>query len=252
RLVVAGAVVLALVAALFGTVAGVQWREAGAARAVAESEEAEARSQELAAAAIAAVGEDPSLARNLAVLSALQVETRGLRTKDALHRALVADRVVSRPSMSRPPGRLWAVLHPDGDRVALTAEHVYAPATALEVRDAATGELEWEWGRPEQPGHGSVVVAGAQHSPDGTVLAGGVHVVPAGPERVGPAADEGPPPAASVVGVHLWDADSHEHLQVIDVGPCGGWPVAVAGDALLVRTLAARPSARLSPDAERQ
>lgn len=257
RLVVAGAVVLALVAALFGTVAGVQWREAQEARAAAEREEATARtqealarSQELAAAAIAAVEEDPSLARNLAVLSASQGVPPQARTRDALHRALVGDRVESRLGMSRPPGRLWAVLRPDGDEVALTAEHVLNPATALEVRDAGTGELQWEWVRPEGPAYASVLVAGAQYSPDGTVLAGGVLLDPYGAERLGPPPDHAPRPPDGELGVHLWDTRTHAQLQVLDVGPCGGWPVALAGDTLLVRTLAARPSDDLSAAAE--
>lgn len=41
-------------------------------------------------------------------------------------------------------GRLWAELHPDGDRVAMAAETGFAPGTALEVHDARTGELIWE------------------------------------------------------------------------------------------------------------
>jgi DNA-binding SARP family transcriptional activator/WD40 repeat protein len=259
RLLVVGAVVLALVAAVFGTAARLQWREAQAAQeaaqqaqAAAQAEEQAARSQELAAAAIAVVEEDPSLARNLAVLSATQGAPPETRTRDALHRALVGDRVVSRLSMSRPPGRLWAVMDPGGDRVAMTAEHVYDPGTALEVRDARSGELEWEWVRPEKPEYASVVVAGAEYSPDGAVLAGGVLLSPYGAERIGPAPARAPGPPEGVVGVHLWDAESAEPLQVIDVGPCGGWPVALAGDTLLVRTLAVRPSAGLDEDEEAQ
>lgn len=41
-------------------------------------------------------------------------------------------------------GRLWAELHPDGDRVAMAAETGFSPGTALEVHDARTGELIWE------------------------------------------------------------------------------------------------------------
>ncbi|GGK57157.1 BTAD domain-containing putative transcriptional regulator [Ornithinimicrobium pekingense] len=248
RLLAVGAVVLALVAVTFGTLARLQWQEAGDARAAAQVEadaaraqETLARSQELAAASVAAVGQDPALARTLAVLSAAEGRPTPQST-DALHRALFADHVVARTGTDRAPGRLWAVLHPEGDRVAMTAEHAYQPADGIEVRDPRTGALVWEWVPPEEPEYGSVVVAGAEYSPDGTVLTGGVLRDPAGQVRPDPVPDQPPPPPEGVVGVHVWDATTHELLQVVDVGPCGGWPVAVAGDALLVRTLAARPS----------
>lgn len=245
RLLVAGAVVLALVAAAFGTVARAQWRDARAANEMVQAEAARARSHELAASAVAAVDENPGLAKALAILAA-EAAPASFQSKDALHRTIAADRVVSRISMNHGAQRLWAVLHPDGDRVAMAAENVYFPGPALEVHDAGTGHLVWEWVVPARPGHESAVVAGAQYSPDGAILAAGVLWHPGHGGRLGPAPGSSPPPEEGLLGVHLWDARTHEHLGVVDVGPCGGWPVAVGGDHLLVRTLVAPPSKGLS------
>ena len=68
-------------------------------------------------------------------------------------------------------------------------------------------------------------------------------------DRIGPTPGSVPPPD-DLVCVHLCACRSHDHLGVVDVGPCGGWPLALAGDQLLVRTLVARPS--IGPDREEE
>jgi WD40 repeat protein len=248
RVLVVGVTLLALVAATFGGVARQQWQRSQEAQEALSVEAAQARSQELAASAVAAVGEDPALAKVLAVLGA-EAAPPSFQSQDALHRTIVADRVVSRISMNHYTERLWAVLHPDGDRVAMTAESGFTPGLAIEVHDARTGDLVWEWVRPDEPGHESAVMAGAQYSPDGSLLASGVIWHPESNLRFGPPLQSAPPPAPGLVGVHLWDGRTHEPLGVLDVGPCGGWPLAMGGDHLLVRTLVAPPSRELS-DAE--
>lgn len=249
RLLVAGAVLLALIAATFGTLARSQWRDARAANDMVAAEAARARSHELAASAVAAVDENPGLAKALAILAA-EAAAPSFQTRDALHRAIAADRVVSRVSMVRDTQRSWGVLRPAGDLVAMTGESVFLAALGLEVHDAATGALVWEWVVPAGAGHESAVMAGAQYSADGSLLASGVVWYPRHPWRVGPPLDESPAPAQGLLGVHLWDARTHEPRGVLDVGPCGGWPVAFAGDYLLVRTLVAPPSLNLRPRAE--
>lgn len=250
RLLVVGTTLLAVVAATLGGMARVQW-ESGKQASTALSLEADrARAQGLAASSVATVGQDPELALALAVLGG-DTTLPNFQVRDALHRAVAADRIVSRVSMDHyAPDRLWAVLHPDGGLVAMTAEHGYSPAPAIEVHDARTGDLVWEWVRPERPGYESAVMAGAQYSPDGAILAGGVLWYPASDLRLGPSVETAPAPADDLVGVHLWDARTHDHLGVVDVGPCGGWPMAIAGDHLLVRTLVAPPSQDLSAEEE--
>ncbi|WP_342454490.1 nSTAND1 domain-containing NTPase [Ornithinimicrobium cryptoxanthini] len=235
RLLVAGAAVLALLAAGFGGVARVQWQQSQEAGAALAAEADRTRAQELSASALAQLTTDPALAKTLAVVAA-QTAQSSLQTTGALHQTYAADPVVSRISMDHKTNRLQAVLHPDGTRVAMSAESVYEPSRALEVHDAQTGELVWEWVRPDEPGFESAVLAGAVYSADGSVLASGVAWDPTGSTRLGPAL-EASSPRGGALGIHLWDGSTHEPLGVIDVGPCGGWPLEISEDVVLVRTL---------------
>lgn len=231
RVLIAGAVLLALVAVTFGTVTQRQWRDAEAAAAAA-------RSHELAASALANLPTDPALAKALAV-AAWEGAPPGLEVSTALHNSYAADPVVGRVSLNHRTSwtRLWTALHPDGTRVAMTGESALEPALALEVHDPLTGELQWEWTRPEEPGYESAFVAGAAYSTDGSVLASGVVWDPTSEVRLAPPADTSPAPADRLLGIHLWDATSHEALGLLDVGPCGGWPLVIAEDVVLVRSL---------------
>jgi DNA-binding SARP family transcriptional activator/WD40 repeat protein/energy-coupling factor transporter ATP-binding protein EcfA2 len=240
RVLVAAAAVLALVAAGFGTVARLQWRDAQEAQAAATAEAARARSNELSASAVAAQTQNPSLAKTLAVLGA-EAAPPSLQSTGALHSTYAADGTLARVSMNHFASRLWAVLHPDGARVAMTGESGFEPALALEVHDTRGGGLVWEWVRPDEPGHESAFVAGASYSPDGSVLASGVVWHPDHPMRVAGPVEDSPPPRDDLLGIHLRDGTTHEALGVIDVGPCGGWPVKVTDDVVLVRTLAVGP-----------
>ncbi|GGK57161.1 BTAD domain-containing putative transcriptional regulator [Ornithinimicrobium pekingense] len=238
RLLAVGAVVLALVAATFGAVARAQWRDARTANELAVVEAARARSHELAAAALADLPADPARAKSLAVLAG-EVTDPGPQTAGALHAAHAADPVVARVSLHRRTAwtRLWTALRPDGERVAMAGESAVEPSLALEVRDAVSGELVWEWLPQRRPGHESAYVAGAAYSPDGSVLATGVVWHPTFEERLAPSHEDAPPPPDGLLGIHLRDARTHEPLGVIDVGPCGGWPLGVTADRVLVRAL---------------
>ncbi|SOC56883.1 BTAD domain-containing putative transcriptional regulator [Ornithinimicrobium cerasi] len=247
RVVVVAALVLALVAAGFGAMARLQWRDAQQAEAVATAEAARARANELSASAVAAQEQNPSLAKTLAVLAA-DAAPPSLQSAGALHSSYIADRSVARVSMNHFANRLTAVLHPDGARVAMTGETGYEPALALEVHDALTGDLVWEWVRPDTPGHESAFLAGAAYSPDGAVLASGVVWHPQHWLRVGGPAEDSPPPAEDLVGIHLWDGTTHAPRGVLDVGPCGGWPLAASDELVLVRTLTVPPD---TPDEAR-
>lgn len=111
------------------------------------------------------------------------------------------------------------------------------PASALEVHDARTGALVWEWQPPVGPGHDSAFVAGTAYSPDGKILAGGMVWDPTSPDRFGPPSEAGAPAADGLLGIHLWDADTHEPVGHLDVGPCGGWPLEVSERYVFVRAL---------------
>ncbi|WP_122263008.1 BTAD domain-containing putative transcriptional regulator [Ornithinimicrobium cerasi] len=240
RVLVTAALVLALAAAGFGTAARLQWRAAQDSQAVATSEAARARANELSASALAALDQDPPLAKALAVLGA-EVAPPSLQSSGALHSSLAADSIVARVSMNHFTNRLAAVLSPDGSRIAMTGESRGEPALALEVHDALTGDLVWEWVRPDTPGHESAFMAGAVYSPDGSLLVSGVVWQPWHWMRVGGPVEDAPPPPEDLVGLHVRDGSTHERLRVLDVGPCGGWPLAVGGGVALVRTLTVPP-----------
>lgn len=174
------------------------------------------------------------------------------QTRGALHATYLADPVIARVAMNHAPVRQWGVLHPGGERMALTGESVFEPATAVEVHDVATGRLLWEWVRPTAPGHESAFAAGAVYSPDGSVLATGVTWSPHDPTRVGPPPEEAAGPPEDLLGVHLWDGVTHEPLDVLDVGTCGGWPVAIGGDVILVRALVASTDPVLADDLDHE
>lgn len=170
---------------------------------------------------------------------AAQAAPSGQQTTRALHTVHASDPVVSRVSMNHRSAttRLWAVLHPDGTRIAMTGESAVQPASALEVHDARTGALVWEWQPPVGPGHDSAFVAGTAYSPDGKILAGGMVWDPTSPDRFGPPSEAGAPAADGLLGIHLWDADTHEPVGHLDVGPCGGWPLEVSERYVFVRAL---------------
>lgn len=151
-------------AAGLGGAALLQWQRSERAESAARAETARARSHELAASAVAVLEGNPSLAKALAIAGA-EVAAPSFQSVSALHKAYAADRIVSRVSMNHFANRLWAVLRPDGTRVAMTAESAYQPALAVEVHDARSGDLIWERVRPDEPGHESAFAAGSPTPP---------------------------------------------------------------------------------------
>lgn len=215
RVLVAAVAAVALVATLLGVSAS---RQADRA----DGEALRARSHELAASSLQVLGDDPGLARALAVASAADVTTApSLQTSGALHRALAEDRVVARLTFPHDVGRLTAHIHPDGDRVAMTSEWPGRGARAVDVQWVGTGEHH-TINLPGDAEASSAIFDRARYSPGGEQLLAGVLWHPSHPGRIGPEMDERAEPPAGLAGVHVYDAESHELLQVIDVGPCGG------------------------------
>ncbi|NLG20653.1 MAG: hypothetical protein GX555_04360, partial [Actinomycetales bacterium] len=238
RGLVVGVAVLALVAAGFGVVARLQWRQSQEAQAVASAEASRAVAHGLSATAMTVVDRDPSLAKALAIVAA-QSAPPSPQSLSALHLTLAADRIVSRVSMNHFTNRLMAVLNSAGTLVAMSGENAQEPALAIEVHDARTGDLVWEWVRPDQPGFESAFAAGVAWVGKGDLLAGGVVWNPHVDLRLGGDLASSPQPPEGVIGIHLWDPASHQEVRMLDVGPCGGWPLKASSDKVLVRRLVA-------------
>ncbi|MGD8202342.1 BTAD domain-containing putative transcriptional regulator [Ornithinimicrobium sp. W1679] len=212
RALAAAVAVVALVATLLGTSAV---RQADRA----DVEALRARAHELAASSLQAMNSDPGLGRTLAVAAAeAGPETPSVQTSAALHQALATDQVVARLTFPHAFGRLTADLHPDGDRVAMTSEWPDAGTRFVEVqqldgRPVATLEL------PRTLDAASAIFDRAYFTPDGTELAAGVLWNPTHTGRIGPPNDEPPP---TLLGVHIYDTETYELEDVVDVGACGG------------------------------
>jgi WD40 repeat protein len=242
RSLVAGVAVLAMLGAVVSGIALLQWDRARGASAAAEAEadraltEAQrARTQELLAGSLAALDEDPSRARILAVLAA---ESGGasLQSTNALHEAHSADRVVSRIGTTGERGWLVdAVLSADGGLVAFGGGlDVYDDFTGVEVRSASSGDVVWEYALPGGRGLRRAVTSRVRFSLDGDVLAVGVAWRP---PQVWNNRDQVVRPRQEI-GVQLWDMATQQRLGVVDLGVCGGWPAALSERHLLAYTLA--------------
>lgn len=182
--------------------------EQEAERATAEA--SRARAGELAASAANALDTDPSLAKLLALTSAMTHEPT-IDTLSVLHRSWAVDRVVARyswPESEDPPGVLWTDLSPDGSRLVASGTEG-PPSTYLEVFDLESAETVWSY-RVDDP---TILIDRPIYSLDGGTTVAGLLVPPGNPESR-PSADE--------LGAFVWDADTGELLHRFELGTCGG------------------------------
>ena len=196
--------------------------EATGARADAETAATLARARELAAAAIGALEEDPSLSRLLAV-AASDLAPDDVNTTTALHRAALADSTLDRYILpdGEPIDALFGDLHPDG-RLAVTTGGPFGRLRgSLAVIDLEADTVRWSH-RPRTPG---VAVGRGFFNPDGSRVVAGSWWEPA-EGAAGPPADE--------LGVLVWEAGTGRLLDRIDMGPCGAQVHAVGGNVALV------------------
>jgi WD40 repeat protein len=206
---------------------------ASEAAARADQEAVRARAQELAASAISAIDEDPSLAKLLAVASSSVAPT--IETNAALHQAWAADPIVARPAL-QPEAVVWTVdIDPGGERLVLTGATLPGHAKAVDVVDLVTDSPVWRV-RFDEP---SAWAASALFADGGEHVIGGVLWDPYSQHRVPSQVRGGPieEPPGDLVGILVWDADSGELVERYDVGRCGGYLAAVSATHVLVRTL---------------
>jgi WD40 repeat protein/class 3 adenylate cyclase len=214
--------------------------EAEAERASEEARRADeeadrARAQALAASAVSALDEDPSLAKLLAVASATVADPTP-ETTAVLHRAWAADRVTARPGPTYDLSVQSADIDPSGRRMVVAGSSVgEGSSKAIDVVDLVTDTTAWTFALDDA----SAWVVSPRFSPDGEHVVAGVFWDPHNRDRVPPVARGGaiddPPPG--LVGVRIWDADTGEPVEQHDVGRCGGYPVAISATHVVVRTL---------------
>lgn len=199
-------------------------------RILADQHASLARSRELAAAAISVLDEDPTLSKLLSLASA-DIAEPPLESVSALHRAHAADRVTARyswPDHIQPGWQLWAHPHPSGERlVAAGADGLgLGGFTAhLEVVDIDTGDVVWS----QDVEHPEVALDRPRFTPDGSRVVGGA----LWESRT----KTGPEPATDEVGVFVWDADTGDLIERIDLGTCGGTVQALSGTLAMVRSI---------------
>jgi WD40 repeat protein/DNA-binding SARP family transcriptional activator len=207
----------------------------------ADEEARRARANALAASAITMLDDDPSLAKLLAVASAVASEATPA-TDAALHRAWAADRVTARPGVVHDTSSKTADIDPGGRRMVLGgAGPVAGSGKVVDVVDLVTDTTTWKF----ELDAGSAWVGTPMFAPDGRHVVGGVFWDPYNVER-SPTLERGgtiEDPPADVVGLHLWDADTGALVERYDVGRCGGYPVAISATHVLAHTLHGSPDA---------
>lgn len=211
------------------------WAFVERGRATDEADRAErnaslARSRELAAFAINALDDDPTLSKLLAVAAA-DIADPPLESISALHRASAADKTVARyswPEGTPVAWQLWTHMHPQGNRlVAAGADGLpLSPFKAhLEVVDIASGSVLWEWNLD----HAEAVIERPRFTDDGElVVAGAIWET---------STRAGPPPRPEELGIFIWDADTGDLVDRLDLGTCGGQVQALSSTRALVMTI---------------
>ena len=201
----------------------------------ADQEADRARAQALAASAVSALDEDPSLAKLLAVASATMAGPTP-ETTATLRRAWAADRVSARPGPTYDLSVRAADIDPRGRWMAVAGAGVAeGSGKSMDLVDLATDTTAWQF---ELDGASAWVVA-PRFTPDGEHVAAGAFWDPYNRDRV-PTIERGGPieePPADLVGIHVWDPATGELAARYDVGRCGGYPSAVSATHVLVRTL---------------
>lgn len=186
-----------------------------------------ARSRELAASAISVLDDDPTLSKLLA-LAAAEIADPPLESISALHRAIAADRVVSRygwPEGTTAPWEMWTHLHPSGKRL-VAAGIDGIPSTHMEVVEIASGDVLWSWS-VEQP---QVGIERPRFVDDGRLIVA---------ETLWETRNrEGPAPNTSELGVFVFDADTGEMVDKYDTGTCGATVRAASDTHLAVASVA--------------
>ena len=224
RFLLAGACVFLVVAIGAGVYAALEANRAQQEEARAEEQARLARSRELSASALAALAEDPPLAKLLA-LSAAALGDPSVETLSLLHRAWAADRIVDRYSWpaDRPDSveNLVTDLHPAGRLVAAWNYRGY-----MEVADLQEDRVVWSRALE----HESALWFPGWFSVDGQYLfAGAYWETPPGD----------PAPPDHEVGVYVWESATGAVVARHDVGPCGGRVAGRSEHLLLVLTLPA-------------
>ena len=183
----------------------------------------------MAAAAAAAVDDDPSLSKLLAVTSASFGE---LTTESvaALHQAWAADPVVNRlPAAPCPLNGEFVSIDPSGTRAVVGAGSQFINLTSswnyLEVVDPRPEKVQWTFEPPQK----SASPFRPFFTPDGTEVVTGVIWV----QKEWEAPD--PPPDS--VGAFFLDAESGEIVDHIDLGRCGGIVDGMSDTQLLIKRL---------------
>jgi DNA-binding SARP family transcriptional activator len=212
-------------------------REAGRAEVAAEEADRSARlarSRELAGAAINALDTDPGLSKLLAVTAAAEAAPT-VESTAALHQAWAADPVIGRSRAVHDAGT-WPDLDPTGRRLVTAGSYpVNATNGTLAVVDPRTDEHLWTV-QLDEP---SAFVGSPFFTEGGERVVAGVFWDPFNTRRMpGPLEDDAvDEPVADVLGAHVWDADTGELVERIELGRCGGLVTAMSETHLLVRTL---------------
>jgi DNA-binding CsgD family transcriptional regulator/WD40 repeat protein len=219
RALLAGAGILLVLALLAGALAA--WL---AGRA--EREAKVARARELAASAIAVLGEDPSLSKLLAIAAA-SIDDPPLETITALHTALATDPVVYRytwPAGRQPSDQIVTDLASSGRHLVASGSWFGAVHDVLEVVEIDSGRPLWSIEAGE-PGLG---VGYGLFTPDGARVVFGVYREQAPPD--------GAETPSDLLGVHVRDTLTGAVLEHWDVGPCGAVVVGVSSRNAMIRT----------------
>jgi WD40 repeat protein/energy-coupling factor transporter ATP-binding protein EcfA2 len=221
RLLLAGAGVFLVLAVGAGVFA------AYLAQVAREAEEF-ARSRELAASAIAALEEDPTLSKLLA-LSAASIADPPIESVSALHQAWAADRIVYRYQWpaDQPVGELFMDLDPTGQLLVATGWWFDAPHRYLEVVDVDAASVLWSF----EPQEETAAVGHAFFTTDGERVVFGVYRERAPPEVVNAGIGE--------FGVHVRDARTGEPISFWPMGDCGAAVAAASERNVLIRTSSA-------------
>lgn len=243
RLLVGGVAVLALVAAVAGLVARGEAARADAAAAAA-------RTNELAASAIAVMGDDPSLAKILALSAVTGSEFPTVESMSALHEAIRSDLVTFRYGATFDVGLVWADLHPSGDKFVLGgtgpitgSDEVFEAGAGqvFEVVDVQSGRQLWSLDLGRDPRDASAFVGSPRFTDDGRYLVAGSFWDPNNPFRIPSSLSEEDQPDQSVLGANIWEADSGLLVDRYDLGRCGGLVVGLSDDYLLAKALTGGP-----------
>lgn len=233
RALAASVTVLALVATAVGLLAAREARRA-------DDEARAARTHELAASAIGALREDPSLAKLLAVTAARHGPP-SVAVDAALHEAYAADLSVARWGFSGEVGVLSTALDPSGERLAAAGMFQGdGVGWTVQVVDPYTDELVWSVDVGES-GAASAFVADPRFADDGSRVVAGVYWDPDSWRRVPVPFDGVDEPRPELLGAHVWDAATGEVIERFDLGRCGGVVNSVSSTHVLARTLHGSP-----------